>query len=163
ERGFAHFRGTVISGGTESGVAAVAGSLAQPRGEIRAVGYLPATTPPGTRIDRRYTHHRRTSGDGFSILEPIAYWEDLFGSGFKPGDVSLIGFHGGRLAACEYRMALALGARVGIVEGSGGEADALLASEHWKGHPGLSRLPLDPAAIAEFLEAQPPAQAATRG
>ncbi len=45
--------------------------------------------------------------------------------------VKLLGFNGGSIAACEYRIALAFGARVGIVEGSGREADNFLQDVFW--------------------------------
>jgi hypothetical protein len=59
--------------------------------------------------------------------------------------------NGGEIAAFEYRLALALGARVGLVEGSGREADRLFQDPTWANSPNLTRLPADPQAIRSFL------------
>lgn len=135
------FYGTLVSGGTTSGIAGVAGDLQEKADPERpqTIGYVPAEAAPGLKdqIDRRYTVLRHTEGADFSPLEPLAFWEDLFTAGVDPREVKLIGFNGGRIAACEYRMALAFGARVGIVSGSGREADALLADPLWKGSESL--------------------------
>jgi hypothetical protein len=48
-------------------------------------------------------------------------------------------------------VALALGARVGILEGSGREADRLLADPAWSSAPTLEARPPDAAELARFL------------
>jgi hypothetical protein len=70
----------------------------------------------------------------------------------RPADVRVLGINGGRIAALEYRVALALGAPVGILERSGRSADALLDDPVWGARPGLRRLPRDAGAIQRFLD-----------
>ena len=104
--------------------------------QLQTVGYLPRETPAGLKglIDDRYTRHRGTMGSDFSFLEPLSFWEDFLASDGDPKRVKLIGFNGGRISACEFRIALALGAKVGIIEGSGRAADELLSDPLWKEH-----------------------------
>jgi tetratricopeptide (TPR) repeat protein len=129
------FGGTLISGGTTQGVAALAGDVAAAIG-ARSIGYLPSELPTGVRADTdaaRYSELRITGGVDFSPLEPLAYWTDLVADGLRPRDVRVIGIGGGRLAAIEYRLALALGAVLCIFRGSGREADEVLADPDWAG------------------------------
>jgi ppGpp synthetase/RelA/SpoT-type nucleotidyltranferase len=157
------FRGTIVGGGTRSGVAGLPGDLQELMpGEVTAIGYLPRGVEPIDNrrirhaggeepIDGRSAHVRQTGGEDFSILEPLMFWEDLRAAGGDPATVRLIGFNGGGIAGAEYRIALALGARVGIVAGSGRQADALLSDPWWKGFTRLSRLN-DRQDIARFFE-----------
>lgn len=151
----AEFRGTIVAGGTRSGIAGLAGEL-QARCDsntLRTVGYVPAATMPGLDqgLDRRYTRHRHSSGLDFSVLEPLTFWEDYLASGADPAGLRLLGFNGGNIAGVEFRLALAFGARVGVVRGSGRAADELLADPLWKDHPGLEPLDLTPESIGRFV------------
>jgi hypothetical protein len=83
-------------------------------------------------------------------------WMDLVAAGINPSQVRLLGINGGAIAGFEYRLALALGAKVGVVEGSGREADVLLQDPDWKkeDQPGLIPLPLsvlDDATVRAFV------------
>jgi hypothetical protein len=155
--GFGEFRGVVISGGTGDGVAGLAGSLRESHGEtITAVGYLPAGIPDGTETDGRYDELRRGSARGFTIGESLQAWADLVASGSGPAHIKLLGINGGEIAGAEYRVALALGCPVGIVVGSGREADLLLADVDWFAVPNLTRLQPDAEAIRRFLSTEGP-------
>src|SRR5206468_1411834 len=72
---------TIVSGGTKSGIAEMAGDLQEIVGQrqLQTVGYLPRETPAGLKglIDDRYTRHRGTMGSDFSFLEPLGFWEDF--------------------------------------------------------------------------------------
>jgi ppGpp synthetase/RelA/SpoT-type nucleotidyltranferase len=158
-------KGTLVSGGTRSGIAAVPGDLqaradaaggtvAQGGGEqLHTVGYLPAAEAERVRgqIDTRYRQLRHTSGEDFSPLDALTFWEDYLASGGEPAAVKLLGFNGGRIAACEFRIALAFGARVGIVAGSGRAADELLIDPVWKDHLRLEVLHHEGDDVAKFL------------
>ena len=105
----------------------------------------PSATPPHlipthARVDDRYRELRQTAGHDFDALGPLQYWTDIVASGIEPGQVKLVGIGGGAIAAVEYRMALALGAQVAIVEGSGRSADR--GAERWRvehiGQPGAA-------------------------
>lgn len=150
---FKDFKGTVVSGGTTSGISGLVGEVRERFGRsIRALGYLPASLPRNDRRDARYSEIRRTAGSArFSPLEPIQSWVDILASGIAPSDVKLVGIDGGQIAATEYRMALALGATVGVVEDSGGEAAVLLQDADWCGADNLLPVPADPMTVRAFV------------
>jgi hypothetical protein len=118
------------------------------------IGYVPADLHKlGTEPHRGYSQIVSTAGEEFSILEALRFWEDFYNGGGKPLDIKLIGFNGGDIAAVEYRLALALGVTVGIVRGSGREADRLLEDPLWKDHPRLRLLEASEEAVGRFLSA----------
>jgi hypothetical protein len=137
---FAHFKGTVLSGGTTNGISGLMASVAaeNPAGDIKLIGYLPAAIPfdPDIRVDDRHYTHRKTSGDHFGPLQPLKNWLDILHSVLDAGiDLSwikLFGINGGKIAAFEYRLALLLGAEVAVLEGSGRAADDLFRDPDWK-------------------------------
>jgi hypothetical protein len=151
---FAGFAGTLVSGGTTSGVAGIAGDIAVACRRAQVIGYLPRRTGTARR-DRRYTRFRTTPGRTFTVAECLLYWSDLIAAGVDPAAVILLGWGGGRIAALEYRIALLLGARVGVVSGSGRSADALRADRRWSRLPRLVFLARNAASIRAFL-APPP-------
>ena len=149
---FKEFTGTVISGGTTAGICGLVGELGGASESITTLGYLPQDPlPDDAEIDSRYSEIRRTPGQGFTPLGPLQTWIDLIASGIEPGTVKVLGINGGEIAALEYRFALALGARVGIVEGSGREAAKLLADDEWLPSENLVTLPADPMTLRAFL------------
>jgi len=124
------FEGTVISGGTTAGVSGLAGVLQEYYpGRIKTIGYAPNSKD--AEIDERYSEVYYTGGDDFSPLEPLQYWADILQQGVRPSDVKVVGVNGGLLAGAEFRMALAFGARLGLISGSGREADRLLMDTEW--------------------------------
>lgn len=151
---FATFQGTVISGGTEQGIAGMVGALgALYAGRMRTLGYLCAKLPPGTAtLDCRYHEHRRTPGTtDFSVLEPLQNWLDLLASGIRPEQVCVLGINGGRIAAFEYRLAWALGAKVAVLQNTGREADKFEAGIQTGDYEGMLVLPRDAMTVQAFL------------
>lgn len=149
---FADFHGTLVSGGTRQGASGLAGEVGRRSGgRIRTIGYLPRRLPGDATRDDRYTELRLTDGTAFSPLEPIQSWIDLVSTGVDPAEVKVLGLGGGPIAALEYRMALALGATVGVVRHTGREGSALLADEAWAGSRGLVPLPEDPQTVRAFI------------
>ncbi|MBN1419007.1 MAG: NUDIX domain-containing protein [Planctomycetes bacterium] len=133
---FADFEGTIISGGTREGISGLVGELAHTSGgRIRALGYLPKSLPTDDTAtkDDRYRHRRTDGADEFTAREPIQNWLDLLATDIRPRDVRLLGINGGNIAGLEYRMAVALGATVGVIEGSGREAERVL--DDWPAQP----------------------------
>jgi hypothetical protein len=118
---------------------------------IHTIGYTPKLIPTHSRVDDRYRELRQTDGHDFDALGPQQYWTDIVATGIQPDQVTLVGIGGGAIAALEYRMALALGARVVIVEGSGRSAARLLNDGEWNKSENLVRLPADAAALRSFL------------
>ena len=149
---FRGFEGTLIGGGTTAGISGIVGDIQERYpNSITTVGYVPGPTPVGATIDGRCRDVRRTEGEGFSALEALQKWTDLVASGVDPYDVRLLAIDGGGITAAAVQIALALGARVAVIEGSGREAGRLL-SERNRGTPRrLVQLPPDPAAVHTFL------------
>jgi class 3 adenylate cyclase len=144
----------LISGGTDAGVAGLVGLLRERNPvTVKALGYLPAEVPGGARIDPRYDQLRRTAGSHFSIAESLQAWADLVRSGVQPGQVKLLAINGGEIARSEYRLALGLGCDVGVIVGSGREADRLLEDRDWLAVPNLHRIEPNEEAISRFLAA----------
>jgi len=139
----------------------VIGELAEKsKGRIRAFGYLPASLPTddsATKDDKRYTIRRTDGGPKFTAREPIQNWLDLLDTGIRPADVRLLGVNGGNVAGLEYRLAVALGACVGVIENSGREAERVAAdwpAVRFERSPGkLMALPEDAMTIRAFLGA----------
>jgi ppGpp synthetase/RelA/SpoT-type nucleotidyltranferase len=149
------FRGTIISGGTTSGVPGaigdVAGELAgEGRKQFRLISYRPTRLPDGVLAHPHYDEHI-TVGADFLPEQIVRYWSDLLASGVKPQDVLLLGFGGGALSTLEYRIALSFGASVAVVTGTGGAAAKLLGDPLWSGMPHLYELPFDAATVRAFV------------
>lgn len=149
---FSGFEGTLISGGTTAGIAGLAGDVQDACGAtIHSIGYIPELIPIHAGVDHRYRELRQTAGHDFNALGPLQGWTDIIAAGIKPGQVKLVGIGGGTISAVEYRVALALGARVAILEGSGRSAAQLLKDDEWNRSESLIRLPADAAALRGFL------------
>jgi tetratricopeptide (TPR) repeat protein len=150
--GFRGYHGTILGGGTTAGISGMVGKVqaAYPQ-TIAAVGYAPARLPAGVEIDPQYRQVRTTGGLDFSALESLQYWTDMLASGIDPSQVKLIGINGGEISAFEYRLALLLGASVGVIESSGREAACLFKDPYWGHATNLVRLSADKKEIESFL------------
>ncbi|ODS38084.1 MAG: hypothetical protein A7316_08550 [Candidatus Altiarchaeales archaeon WOR_SM1_86-2] len=154
---FKGFKGTIISGGTTSGVGGLVGSVQEKYpNSIRTMGYLPKQLPEGVRSDSRYSEIRYTEGNDFSVLEPLQNWIDLIASGIMPDQVKLLGINGGKITGAEYSIALALGASVAVVGESGRETGKLLRDHKWGASNMLIPLPSDAVVIKAFIGAANP-------
>ncbi len=150
--GFRGFRGTIIGGATTAGVSGLAGYIQAAYPErIATIGYVPAQLPGGMEIDPQYRQVRRTGGQDFSVQESLQSWMDMIASGMLPGQVKLLGINGGEISAFEYRLALMLGASVGVIESSGREAACLFKDPYWGNSVNLRRLAADKKEIEAFL------------
>jgi ppGpp synthetase/RelA/SpoT-type nucleotidyltranferase len=144
------FKGTIISGGTTAGIPGLAGrvkaSFKDTTG-FELVSYLPDTLPEGIMRSDYYDYHYGTSSDNFSALDIFVCWADLICNGIDPKDVVLIGIDGGSIATMEYKIALSLGAKVGLLLYSGRAASEFLQDVKWRKHPNLLVLPDDPYTV----------------
>ncbi len=153
---FDGYRGFLVSGGTTSGIGDLVGEIAATNGpKAVAVGYLPGKRK-GVQPDRRYRRRIRTRGADFSLLEPLQYWHDMLAAGVDPSMVKLIGVGGGQLAGAEYRLALALGATVAVLPGSGRAVEALLRDPHWRDCSNLIVVPEDLWTLRYLVQPPPP-------
>jgi ppGpp synthetase/RelA/SpoT-type nucleotidyltranferase len=150
---FDDFNGAVVSGGTRTGISKLAGDLKENHKEgIYTLGYLPASKSSYADTDtKRYNEIRTTDGKTFSPLEATRYWIDIISSGIRPEDVKLLVLNGAKISSAECELALLLGAKVGIVEGSGGEPVKLLSDPVWSEASSLMHLPSDSGKIKSFI------------
>jgi ppGpp synthetase/RelA/SpoT-type nucleotidyltranferase len=152
----AGFHGEVISGGTTSGISGIVGSLSglleeNDRSGFKTVAYLPSSVPIHCRVDDRYDLLFYSDALGFSPLEPLQMWVDLLSSGLNPSQIKLVGIGGGKIAAIEYRLALALGAKVGVLGDSRRAVEEILNDDRWRNHPSLVKLIPDPMTVRALL------------
>jgi ppGpp synthetase/RelA/SpoT-type nucleotidyltranferase len=155
---FEHFEGTVICGGTNAGISRVIGEVVSSRGAaITAIGYLPpaAQMPDGDVRDTvNYQIFDVDAGlDGYSAAGPIQTWADLLLADVKPCDVRLLGINGGKLSGFEFRLAMAMGSAVGLIEDSGRAVSTLLTDPDWRRLGRLAALLNEAETIAAFVSA----------
>ena len=154
KNGLRDFHGTVISGGTAIGVPGCVGAIAKGLGRqkhFRLLGYVPKNLPADAPRDTRYDLIVEAGENEFSAAQVLQIWADILAAGITPKSVFLVGIGGGSVSAFEYRVALAFGASVGVVAGTGGGADALLCNPLWLGRPNLYPLRQDSQSIHSFL------------
>jgi hypothetical protein len=116
---FHNYHGIIFSGGTLNGIGRLIGNLMEKMSpdaskSAEAIAYLPRYMPAHAQPDTRHYRHIHTQGQDFSPLEPLQMWIDLLASGINPRQVKLLGIGGGTISAFEYRLAITLGAQVGI-------------------------------------------------
>ncbi|MFZ4455970.1 MAG: hypothetical protein ACOYOT_07090 [Bacteroidales bacterium] len=145
---FPEFCGTLISGGTTAGIPGMVGELKQKFEDeqnkyknhtqsYELIAYLPKQLPENAVKSSAYDAFYETDSDCFSALDILSYWCDLVCSGVKLSEVVVIGINGGDIASMEYRIALSLGAKVGIVVDSGRAVTDIIHDENWNIHSNL--------------------------
>jgi ppGpp synthetase/RelA/SpoT-type nucleotidyltranferase len=154
------YSGTIISGGTRSGIGAIVGDIIEKRPALlHGFCWLPPHLPTGTLLDNRYADVRcadvATTPAGFSPAEPLLAWMTILQSGIRPADVKLIGVNGGQIATFEYHFAALLGASVAVVRQSGRAADALLIDQEQPGNDRIRFLPADFESLRAFIDMTP--------
>jgi len=148
-----YFEGTVVCGGTTSGIPGLVGDVTKTLGQQGAapyelIGYLPKQL--NGSVHPSYTIAGRTPEKDFTEREALVCWCDLLLSGINPEEIVALGINGGRVADFEYRLALAFGARVGVLQDSGRAAATLLADPDWQDSPRLCVLPEDKLVVWAF-------------
>jgi ppGpp synthetase/RelA/SpoT-type nucleotidyltranferase len=156
QEALAVFGGTVISGGTSSGVPGCVGTVAERLAKtgqkgFRLLGYIPSALPLDAEKDKRYDQIIVSGAERFSPAQVLQGWKDMLAARIKPAEVLLVGYGGRTIAALEYRVALALGASVGVVLESGGAAEDLLKDPLWRRSAGLYPLPPDPKTLRALV------------
>jgi ppGpp synthetase/RelA/SpoT-type nucleotidyltranferase len=156
EEALGGFQGLVVSGGTQSGVPGCVGSVtaelaARQEKSFELIAYIPEHLPHDAPKDELgYDRFIPCGHDDFSPQQLVCMWTELLADGRRPKDVLVLGFGGGAVSAAEYHLALALGASVAVVSGTGGAADDLVQHRLWSRLPDLFPLPLDVASVRAF-------------
>jgi tetratricopeptide (TPR) repeat protein len=159
ETAFREYDGTVFSGCTDAGVGRLVGDLpASNRGMITKIAYIPKQISSDAKVHQAYTLCK-TEGIGFSASDSIQNWIDIIAAGIDPSKVKLLGINGGQIAAFEYRLVLAMGAKVGILPDSGRAASEIFGDEFWVDSPGLIWLPNDVETVKLFVRGLTPCRA----
>jgi ppGpp synthetase/RelA/SpoT-type nucleotidyltranferase len=149
------FEFDLIAGGTCLGIGGVAVSVAAASGgHIRAFGYLPSHPPRDLLEDaNRFTRCFSAPGTTeFTPLDPLLAWTDLVASGVDAAGVRLICYAPGEIAYAECAIALALGARVGVVVDHELPEERRFRSEPWGTCHNLLLLPKDAMTLRAFLQ-----------
>ncbi len=145
ERALIGYDGIILSCGTAVGLPGVVGDVAATQG-LSAVGYV----PKGLGDPKLYPRLRETTGETFTVGEPLAMWADVLGSGIPIGNVRLVACPGGAIAIAEILLARSLGARVAWVDPAG-EATEPLYDLLPLGADDVLEPPFDPMTIRAFL------------
>jgi ppGpp synthetase/RelA/SpoT-type nucleotidyltranferase len=150
------FSGKVICGGTIVGVPGLVGEVsaelaANGEKQFELVGYIPKSLPHDGPKDIRYDRLIVCGDDKFLPEQILCNWIDLIDNAINPKEILLLGFGGGPLSALEYRLALAFGASVAVVDEVGGASKDLVKDILWSGVPNLMPLPFDTMSVQAFV------------
>jgi putative GTP pyrophosphokinase len=146
------FEGTVISGGTNSGLPGIVGKLTAfiretAKANYTLLGYMPASLPSGVTIGTGYDQFITSATENFSFTDAFKYWTDILLSDTPLEKIMLLGIGGKTISELEYSFALSLGINVALVDKSGGAADSILQNPFWNRETNLLALPADPDTI----------------
>lgn len=149
---FQGYAGVLVCGGTKDGISGLVGDLnLEYSQQPTKIAYLPKYIP--SDVDKHPAYKIFCSqGTGFSPLEAILCWTDLFLAGKRPEDVTVLGVNGGNIALFEYHMSLAFGARLGVLAESGRAAHEILQDPEWCDFDRLLPLPHDRETLRIFVQ-----------
>lgn len=150
---FKGFRGTVISGGTTSGISGIIGDIQEVYpNSITTIGYVPQIMQDSIQIDTRYSQIRRSSGTYFTVREAVQYWLDIWLNGIDNRKVKVLGVYGGKITQFEYNLGLIFGARVALINGEEREDTLLGLNIAWCKTRKISKKNLKPTLLNNNLE-----------
>lgn len=113
-------------------------------------------------INNAQSNDAKINGNAGAIREKFIYhettfiqiWRDILSNGIAPKDVTVVGFGGEEPSLFEYSLSLAFGAKLGIIEDSGGASSELSASFEWNSCENIHIIPNEYACIRAFLNYQ---------
>jgi ppGpp synthetase/RelA/SpoT-type nucleotidyltranferase len=147
---FRDFRGRIIMAGSGDLLGEIVSDAAgKYQGAFQVERPPGPPAPHGGSLDR--TPRSPSGVETADLLPMIRCWDSILRGGTHPREVRVLGIGGGVTASLEYRLALALGARVGILQASGGEAAVLLTDDDWRGSENLIPLPPDRTTLRAFI------------
>jgi ppGpp synthetase/RelA/SpoT-type nucleotidyltranferase len=146
------FEGTVICGGTNTGLPGIVGTLtAKLRktdlASYTLLGYMPEKLPDNVTRGSGYDRYITSATNDFSFLDAFKYWVDILFSEIPFDKILVLGINGKTISELEYSFALSMGINLALVDKSGGAADNIIQNPLWKEEPGLLLLPPDPDTI----------------
>ncbi len=151
ETAFHEYAGTIVSGGTTAGISGIIGDLpVDPDWPMRKISYLPEKMPGMAQRHPQY-EVILAQGENFSPFESIQCWIDLLAAGLDLSKIKLIGINGGNISAFEYRMAVIMGAKVGILRDSGRAATDIAHDPSMNTAENLFLLPTDSQTLRVFV------------
>ncbi|MBN2560008.1 MAG: hypothetical protein JXQ75_03660 [Phycisphaerae bacterium] len=146
---------TLVSGGTNMGISGIAGEIARrSKGAIHTVGYLPAPMLKALAVAKRadgFDLLFPSAGTDFTPMEPLQGWTDIVTAGADPSRVKLLAYAGRKISKVEIAMALALGARVGVVGNPVLPKERQFEDPAWVKHRNFLPLPLDSMTLHAFI------------
>lgn len=153
---FKDFNGTIISGGTRTGISELVGDISEHNHDkIKTIGYVPTEYCEQNDIDTNTQRYQEivcvTRAVKNGPLVPLQYWVNIILSGIDIRDIKLIGINGGKISMFEYQIATALGAQVGIIKNSGRSADTFLSDPFWKKQSNVTVLSENDDSLHHFL------------
>lgn len=142
------FPGWVVGGGTNAGVS----GLTRKHGSAdKLVGF--PHSDAASCWDKTKVRQAETGEDYPSLAPVFRYWKFLLEEKkLHPENITLLGFGGGEVSGAEYALAVALGARVGILPQAGRSGLRMLRSGPWGAFSNLAMLPPDPATYWFFVQ-----------
>lgn len=145
----------LLCGGTKVGVSGLAGDIAeQSSGAIVGFGYMPELLPRAVKEDendKRFAKRVSSTSKDFTPLDPMQGWTDLVVASVDIRRVKLLCYAGGEISHAECTLALALGARVGVIEDKNLPVERQFPDPAWQKHTNLVRLPMDAMTLRAFL------------
>jgi ppGpp synthetase/RelA/SpoT-type nucleotidyltranferase len=146
------FEGTVICGGTSTGLPGIVGNLTQKLRESGTVkytllGYLPADLPHNIQRGTGYDQYITSQATSYSFLDALNYWTDILLCDIPPAKIMVLGINGRTISELEYSFALSLGIKLALIDKSGGAADNIIKNPLWIKEANLLVLPSDPDTI----------------
>jgi ppGpp synthetase/RelA/SpoT-type nucleotidyltranferase len=142
------FSGTVISGGTHSGIPGLVGNKTgrlsmTGNKNYTLLGYRPGTLPDFVKEDVNYDFHITSENRLFSFYDVLMYWLDILFAKTNPENILLAGFGGGTISLLEYKMALAMDVKVALLQDTGGALTEIQHDNYWNYKTNLMIVPDD--------------------
>jgi len=142
------FQGTVISGGTNSGIPGLVGEVAnklkeEHKKQFCLTGFLPGNLPDEQQKSEHYDSFVSSAKDNFSFFDVLLYWINILFSKRAKEKILLLGFGGGTLALLEYKMALTLDVKTALLKDSGRAVSKLTSDDYWSSNENLTVVPED--------------------
>lgn len=144
---FRDFSGTIIYDCGITGVAELMADIHKGSSEtLGIIGYSPAGVPQINSRLKRLWEIRHTTGTEPTILEALQAWKDIILSKISPSNVLVLGLGGNTLDAEKYMPALALSARVMVIQEPDDRSEPVMANTYWENVKGINVIPPPPDA-----------------